>query len=143
MPSGAAAMIAEGVLLHPKVDKMLGWHVHPEMQAGEVGFRPGKFMASADEIYLTVIGKGGHAAQPHQFISPLIISAEIFLALQSYNDAAKPVVLTFGKITADGATNVVPEKAYLAGTLRCFDEPQRKAMHESDTTNVQVNCTEV
>ncbi len=130
MPSGAAAMIAEGVLLHPEVDKMLGWHVHPEMQAGEVGFRPGKFMASADEIYLTVIGKGGHAAQPHQFISPLIISAEILLALQSYNDAAKPVVLTFGKITADGATNIVPEKAYLAGTLRCFDEEQRNAMHE-------------
>jgi len=87
-------------------------------------------MASADEIYLTVIGKGGHAAQPHQFISPLIISAEILLALQSYSDATKPVVLTFGKITADGATNVVPEKAYLAGTLRCFDEEQRKAMHE-------------
>jgi len=130
MPSGAAAMIAEGVLLHPKVDKMLGWHVHPEIQSGKVGFRPGKFMASADEIYLTVIGKGGHAAQPHQFISPLIISAEILLALQSYNDATKPVVLTFGKITADGATNVVPEKAYLAGTLRCFDEEQRKAMHE-------------
>jgi len=130
MPSGAAAMIAEGVLLHPKVDKMLGWHVHPEMQSGKVGFRPGKFMASADEIYLTVIGKGGHAAQPHQFISPLIISAEILLALQQYTDIEKPVVLTFGKITADGATNVVPEKAYLAGTLRCFDEEQRKAMHE-------------
>lgn len=130
MPSGAAAMIAEGVLLHPKVDKMLGWHVHPEMQSGKVGFRPGKFMASADEIYLTVIGKGGHAAQPHQFISPLIISAEILLALQQYTDIETPVVLTFGKITADGATNVVPEKAYLAGTLRCFDEEQRKAMHE-------------
>ena len=130
MPSGAAAMIAEGVLLHPKVDKMLGWHVHPELQAGEVGFKPGKFMASADEIYLTVIGKGGHAAQPHQFISPLIISAEILLALQQYTDIETPVVLTFGKITADGATNVVPEKAYLAGTLRCFDEEQRTAMHE-------------
>lgn len=129
MPSGAAAMIAEGVLLHPKVDKMLGWHVHPEMQAGEVGFKPGKFMASADEIYLTVIGKGGHAAQPHQFISPLIISAEILLALQQYTDLDKPVVLTFGKIVADGATNVVPEKAHLAGTLRCFDEAQRKEMH--------------
>jgi amidohydrolase len=130
MPSGAAAMIAEGVLLHPKVDKMLGWHVHPEMQAGEVGFKSGKFMASADEIYLTVIGKGGHAAQPHQFISPLIIAAEILLTLQQYTDMEKPIVLTFGKITADGATNVVPEKAYLAGTLRCFDEQQRKAMHE-------------
>lgn len=130
MPSGAAAMIAEGVLLNPTIDKMLGWHVHPEMQAGEVGFKSGKFMASADEIYLTVIGKGGHAAQPHQFISPLIIAAEILLTLQQYTDMEKPIVLTFGKITADGATNVVPEKAYLAGTLRCFDEQQRKAMHE-------------
>jgi amidohydrolase len=139
MPSGAAAMISEGVLLNPKVEKMLGWHVHPELQAGEVGFKPGKFMASADEIYLTVIGKGGHAAQPHQFISPLIVSAEILLALQQYTDVAKPVVLTFGKITADGATNVVPEKAYLAGTLRCFDEQQRKAMHEV----IQQTCTSI
>jgi amidohydrolase len=132
-------MIAEGVLLNPRADKMLGWHVHPEMQVGEVGFKSGKFMASADEVYLTVTGKGGHAAQPHQFISPLIISAEILLALQQYTDLAKPVVLTFGTITADGATNVVPEKAYLAGTLRCFDELQRCEMH----TIIRATCESI
>jgi metal-dependent amidase/aminoacylase/carboxypeptidase family protein len=139
MPSGAAAMIAEGVLLHPKVDKMLGWHVHPEMQAGEVGFKPGKFMASADEIYLTVIGKGRTCCTTtsiHFAINYFSRNPLSFTIIQRWT---KPVVLTFGKITADGATNVVPEKAYLAGTLRCFDEQQRKAMHEV----IQQTCSSI
>ncbi len=130
MPSGANAMIAEGVLDNPKVDAIFGWHVHPEMKVGEIGFRAGDFMASADEIYLTVVGKGGHAAQPTQFISPLIIAAKIILALENVTNLGIPLVLTFGKIVADGATNVVPVKATLAGTLRCFDESKRRATHQ-------------
>lgn len=130
MPSGANAMICEGALDNPKVDAIFGWHVHPEMKTGEVGFRAGDFMASADEIYLTVIGKGGHAAQPAQFISPLIIASKILLALENVTNLDVPLVLTFGKIIANGATNVVPERATMAGTLRCFDEEKRKATHQ-------------
>ena len=132
-------MIQAGVLDHPKVEAIYGLHVHPEMEAGEVGFCAGRFMASSDEIYLTVTGKGGHAAQPANFISPLIISAEILLALQPMTDMNVPTVLTFGRIEADGATNVVPERAELAGTLRCFDEAMRVQQHERLTAI----CTEV
>jgi amidohydrolase len=115
------------------VDAIYGLHVHTELEAGQVGFCAGKFMASADEIYLTVRGKGGHAAQPAQFISPLIISAEILLALQPLTDMAQPVVLSFGRINADGATNVIPETARLEGTLRCFDERTRMERHHQIT----------
>ena len=130
MPSGAHAMINAGVLENPKVEAIYGLHVHPELEAGQVGFRQEKFMASADEIYLTVIGKGGHAAVPSQFISPLIISAEILLALRTFTDISVPTVLSFGKITANGATNIIPDRAELAGTLRCFDEELRMRLHE-------------
>ena len=133
MPSGANAMIEAGVMNNPVIEAIYGLHVHTELEAGQVGFRSGKFMASADELYLTVRGKGGHAAQPAQFISPLIISAEILLALQHFTDMNVPTVLSFGKITANGATNVIPETAELAGTLRCFDESIRNKIHEEMT----------
>jgi amidohydrolase len=133
MPSGAYAMIEAGVLTNPTVEAIYGLHVHTELEAGQVGFCAGKFMASADEIYLTVIGRGGHAAQPSNFISPLIISADILLALQPLTNTTTPTVLTFGKIIADGATNIVPERATLEGTLRCFDEATRARQHESIT----------
>lgn len=139
IPSGANAMIAEGVLENPKVEAIYGLHVHPELEAGEVGFRPGKFMASTDELYLTVHGRGGHAAQPAQFISPLIVSAEILLALQKFTDLSIPTVLSFGKIVADGATNIIPPRAELAGTLRCFDESIRQQIH----TEMTAICHEI
>jgi amidohydrolase len=139
IPSGAIAMIEAGVLENPAVEAIYGLHVHTELEAGQVGFCAGKFMASADEIYLTVIGKGGHAAQPANFISPLIISAEILLALHPLTDMTAPTVLTFGKIVADGATNIVPERAELEGTLRCFDEALRVQQHE----RIMAICTEV
>lgn len=139
MPSGANAMIEAGVLDNPKVEAIFGLHVHTELEAGQVGFRAGRFMASADEIYLTVTGKGGHAAQPANFTSPLIISADILLALQPLTDMSVPTVLTFGKINADGATNVVPEQAKLEGTLRCFDETIRAAQHE----RITAICTDI
>jgi amidohydrolase len=139
IPSGAKAMIEAGVLENPKVDAIYGMHVHTELEAGQVGFRGGAFMASADEIYLTVIGKGGHAAQPANFISPLLISAEILLALRPLTDINVPTILSFGKITANGATNVIPERAEIAGTLRCFDENTRAIQH-SRITGI---CTEI
>ena len=130
MPSGADALIALGVLENPQVKKIYGLHVHPELEAGEVGFCAGNFMASADEIYITAIGKGGHAAQPQNFISPLLIAAEIVSKLQAETDLTKRLVLSFGKLIAAGATNIIPEKATIDGTLRCFDESQRQQMHQ-------------
>ncbi len=139
IPSGADAMIKEGVLDNPKVDKMMGLHVSPELEAGIVGFKGGRFMASSDEIYLTVIGKGGHAALPQSLINPLYIASEILLALQTVTDLSIPVVLSFGKIEGKGATNVVPDKVEIAGTLRCFDEKLREEMYNK----IRQVCAEV
>ncbi len=130
IPSGADAMIKAGALENPKPACMLGLHVSPEIEVGKIGFHAGKFMASSDEIYITVIGKGGHAAQLHNTVNPLFAASEVLLELQKVSDAKKPVVLNFGKIEGLGATNVVPEKVEIAGTLRCFDEQLRFELHK-------------
>lgn len=130
IPSGAEAMIQAGVLQNPQVDKIFGLHVSPEIEAGHFGFCAGKFMASSDEIYLTVNGKGGHAARVEEIKNPLLIAAEILLELRMLSNPQVPVVLSFGKIEGKGATNVVPDKVEIAGTLRCFDEMLRKQIHQ-------------
>jgi len=130
IPSGAGAMIKAGVLENPRPDRIFGLHVSPELEAGSFGFHSGRFMASSDEIYLTVIGKGGHAAQIQHVVSPLLIAAEILLALKPLTDLDLPTVLSFGKIEANGATNVIPDNVEIAGTLRCFDENLRAERHE-------------
>lgn len=129
IPSGAEAMIREGVLANPTVDKIIGLHVSPELETGTFGFCSGKFMASSDEIYLTVNGKGGHAARIEELKNPLLIAAEILLELRQLTNPQTPVVLSFGKIEGKGATNVVPDKVEIAGTLRCFDEILRFQLH--------------
>jgi amidohydrolase len=134
LPGGASVMIQEGVLQNPKVQGIFGQHVMPLLPAGTIGMRGGMYMASADEIYLRVKGKGGHAAQPQSFVDPIMISAQIIVALQSVvsrmADPRLPAVLSFGKIIAEGATNVIPNEAYLEGTFRCMDEPQRAKAHK-------------
>ena len=130
IPSGAEAMIAAGVLENPKPEKIFGLHVSPEMEAGTFGFHGGRFMASSDEIYLTVIGKGGHAAQIQNVVSPLLIASEILIALKFYTDLSIPTVLSFGKNEGKGATNIIPDRVEIAGTLRCFDETFRRERHE-------------
>jgi len=129
IPSGAEAMIKAGVLENPKPEKIFGLHVSPELEAGVFGFHSGRFMASSDEIYLTVIGKGGHAAQPLGVVSPLLIAAEILLALKPLTNLDVPTILSFGRIEGKGATNVIPDKVEVAGTLRCFDEKLREEQH--------------
>jgi len=131
IPSGAEAMIKAGVLEHPKPERIFGLHVSPELEAGTFGFHSGRFMASSDEIYLTVIGKGGHAAQIQNVVSPLLIAAEILLALKPLTDMDVPTILSFGNIEGRGATNIIPDKVELAGTLRCFDEKLRAERHET------------
>jgi len=133
LPGGASLMIKEGVLENPKPQAVLGQHVMPLIEAGKVGFRAGKYMASADEIYVTVKGKGGHAAQPQQNIDPVMITAHILTALQQvvsrFADPKNPSVLSFGKVIANGATNVIPNEVYLEGTFRTMDEKWRAEAH--------------
>jgi amidohydrolase len=134
LPGGASLMIKEGVLENPKPQAVLGQHVMPLIDAGKVGFRAGKYMASTDELYVTVKGKGGHGAQPQQNIDPVIITAHILTALQTiisrYNDPKSPSVLSFGKVIANGATNVIPNEVYLEGTFRTMDEAWRNDAHK-------------
>jgi amidohydrolase len=134
LPGGASLMIKAGVLENPKPQAVLGQHVMPLIDAGKVGFRAGKYMASTDEIYVTVKGKGGHGAQPQANIDPVIITAHMLTALQTiisrYNDPKSPSVLSFGKIIANGATNVIPNEVYLEGTFRTMDEAWRADAHK-------------
>jgi amidohydrolase len=130
LPGGASIMIREGVLENPKPQHIIGQHVMPLIDAGKVGFRPGIYMASTDELYVTVRGKGGHGAQPHQNIDPVLITSHIIVALQqivSRNaDPRLPSVLSFGKVIANGATNIIPNEVKLEGTFRTLNEEWRK-----------------
>jgi len=134
LPGGASLMIKAGVLENPKINSMIGQHVYPQLAAGKVGFKSGMYMASADEIYVTITGKGGHAALPHLNIDPIIITAHILIALQqlvSRNaNPITPTVLSFGKIIGNGATNVIPNEVILAGTFRTMDEKWRLTAHK-------------
>lgn len=129
-PGGATLMIADGVLEAPKVMEMVALHVFPDMEVGKVGFKEGMYMASCDEIHLTIHGKGGHAATPHQCVDPIVIGANIITALQQvvsrHCDPKIPSVLSFGHFEALGATNVIPSEAHLKGTFRTMNEAWRK-----------------
>jgi amidohydrolase len=128
-PGGAKLMMEEGALDNPKPELILGQHVLPDMAAGHVGFKEGIYMASGDEIYITVKGKGGHAAMPHTLNDTVLIASHIVVSLQQIVSrivpANIPTVLSFGKFIANGATNVIPEKVELAGTLRTMNEEWR------------------
>jgi amidohydrolase len=134
LPGGASMMIKDGVLENPKPAGIVGQHVMPLIEAGKVGFRSGIYMASTDEIYLRVKGKGGHGAMPHLNIDPVLIASNIIVALQQvvsrHANPTMPSVLSFGKFIANGATNVIPDEAYLEGTFRTLDEKWRTLAHE-------------
>lgn len=134
IPGGASLMIKEGILKNPEPSSIFGQHVMPLIPAGKVGFRKGMYMASADEIYVTVNGKGGHGALPEMNIDPVLIASHIIIALQQIVSRVAspkvPSVLSFGKVTADGATNVIPDKVELQGTFRTLNEPWRAKAHE-------------
>lgn len=136
-PGGASYMIRDGALENPRPLSILGQHVMPLIPAGKVGFREGMYMASSDEIYLRVMGKGGHGAAPELAVDPVVIASHIIIALQqiiSRNASPKlPTVLTFGKVTAMGATNIIPEEVNIEGTFRAMDEAWRAAAHQKIT----------
>lgn len=128
-PGGASYMIRDGALRNPQPSGIIGQHVFPLLPVGKIGFREGMYMASCDEIYLKVIGKGGHAAAPDLTIDPILIASHIIIALQqiiSRNASPKqPTVLSFGKISGEGATNIIPNEVNIAGTFRAMNEEWR------------------
>lgn len=128
-PGGATLMIADGALLNPAPVNMLGQHVAPNIPVGKIGFREGMYMASADELYLTVKGKGGHGAMPEMGTDPVLIASHIIVAMQQIisrnRNPRYPSVLSFGKVIANGATNVIPNEVYIEGTFRAMDEEWR------------------
>lgn len=133
LPGGASMMIRDGVLENPKPNGVIGQHVMPLIESGKVGFRSGIYMASTDEIYLRIKGKGGHGAMPHLNIDPVLIASNVIVALQQvvsrHANPTMPSVLSFGKFIANGATNVIPNEAYLEGTFRTLDEQWRAEAH--------------
>lgn len=129
-PGGASIMIKEGVLENPAPAGMLGQHVAPNIPVGKIGFREGMYMASTDELYLTIKGKGGHGAMPDQLIDPVLIASHVIVSLQQIisrnRKPANPSVLSFGRFIADGVTNVIPNEVTIQGTFRCMDEEWRE-----------------
>lgn len=133
IPGGASLVLKEGALRDPAPDAIIGQHVTPELEVGKVGFHAGPFMASSDELYVRVKGKGGHAAQPEKLVDPIMVAARLLLTLKEEFEAwrkDRQLVLGFGHVLADGATNVVPDEVKIAGTLRTFDERLRAELHQ-------------
>ncbi|NVN95449.1 MAG: amidohydrolase [Bacteroidetes bacterium] len=140
-PGGAQAMIKERVLENPVPELIIGQHVLPTLESGKIGLRAGKYMASTDEIYLTVKGKGGHAATPELNINPIVIASHIIIALQKITDyntqTDLPTVLSIGRIEGNGRTNIIPDEVKMDGTLRTFDEEWRAKAHYKITEIAQ------
>jgi amidohydrolase len=137
LPGGASLMIKEGVLENPKPNAVIGQHVMPLIPSGKVGFRSGIYMASTDELYLRVKGKGGHGAMPHLNTDPVLITAHLIVAMQQIvsriANPTMPSVLSFGKVIANGATNVIPNEVYIEGTFRTLNEEWRSEAHQRMT----------
>lgn len=134
LPGGASLLIKAGVLENPKPEAIFALHVYPNLPSGVVGFRAGQYMASTDEIYITIEGKGGHAAVPNLAVDPIAIAAQVITGLQQVisrkGNPIIPSVLTFGKIEAGFATNVIPDSLELWGTFRTMNEEWRAKAHQ-------------
>ncbi len=133
-PGGASYMIKEGVLENPRPQGILGLHVHPGLDLGKLSFRKGRVMASADEIYITIRSKGGHAAAPHLTADTILIASQLVVSLQQIisrnNNPTSPSVLSICSIQGGHTTNVIPSEVKMMGTFRAMDETWRKKAHE-------------
>ncbi len=133
-PGGASLLIKEGVLENPAPSAIVGLHVHPGLAVGKLSFRAGQAMASADELYLTIRGKGGHAASPHFCIDPILIASHLIIALQQlisrHNDPFNPSVLSITAFNGGTTTNIIPDEVKLKGTFRAMNEKWRFHAHE-------------
>jgi amidohydrolase len=134
IPGGASLMIKDKALENPRPSGIIGQHVMPLIPVGKVGFRKGMYMASADELYITVKGKGGHGAMPETLVDPVLIASHMIVALQqvvSRNASPKiPSVLSFGRVEALGATNIIPNEVKIQGTFRTLNEEWRAKAHQ-------------
>ena len=133
-PGGASYMIKEGVLDNPRPQGIIALHVHPGLDAGKLSFRKGRVMASADEIYMTIRSKGGHAAAPHLTADTILIASQLIVSLQQIisrnNNPLSPSVLSICSIEGGHTTNVIPSEVKLKGTFRAMDEAWRFKAHE-------------
>ncbi len=133
-PGGASIMIKEGVLTNPVPQGIVGMHVHPGLQAGKLSFRKGRVMASADEIFITVKSKGGHAAAPHLTADTILIASQLIVSLQQIisrnNNPTSPSVLSICSVQGGHTTNVIPSEVKLMGTFRAMNEAWRFKAHE-------------
>lgn len=145
-PGGASLLIKEGVLRDPVPQGIIGLHVHPGLDEGKISFRKGMIMASADEIYITINGPGGHAAAPHLTIDIVLVAAQIIIALQQlvsrHANPFSPTVLSICAVNGGTATNIIPREIKLMGTFRAMDEAWRTKAHlliEKITTGIAVS----
>ncbi len=133
LPGGANLLIEKGVLNQPKVQSIFGQHVFNDLPVGQVGFRSGLYMASADEFHIEIIGKGGHAALAESIQDPIEAMNHLLIRLRKIihdNTGEIPSVIAFGDIQAKGATNVIPNTVHIKGTFRTMDEEWRAKAHE-------------
>jgi hippurate hydrolase len=140
-PGGASILIKEGVLTNPVPERIYGQHVHPQLEVGRMNFASGKVMASADEIYITIKGKGGHAAKPNLTADTILTAAQIVNALQQLisrnNNPLSPSVLSICSIQGGFTTNVIPSEVKMMGTFRAMDEKWRFEAHDRIKTIVE------
>jgi hippurate hydrolase len=133
-PGGASLLIKEGVLENPKPEGIFALHVNPQLEIGRLSFRSGKVMASADELYITIKSKGGHAAAPHLTVDTILIASHLIVALQQVisrnNNPLLPSVLSITSFQGGYTTNVIPSEVKLMGTFRAMDEGWRFKAHE-------------
>jgi len=133
-PGGASLMIKDGVLENPKPSGIIAMHVHTGMPVGKLSFRSGKVMASADELYFTIKGKGGHAASPHLCVDPILIASQLIISLQQVvsrnSNPFDPSVLSITSFQGGATTNVIPNEVKLMGTFRAMDETWRARAHK-------------
>ena len=133
-PGGASIMIKEGVLENPVPQSIFALHVHPALETGKLSFRSGKVMASADEIFITIKGKGGHAASPHLTSDTILIASHLIVSLQQLisrnNNPFNPSVLSITSFQGGYTTNVIPSEVKLMGTFRAMNEEWRFRAHE-------------
>jgi amidohydrolase len=133
-PGGASLLIKEGVLENPKPDAIFALHVHPNLEVGKLSFRGGMVMASADEIYITLKGKGGHAAAPHLTTDTILAASQLVVNLQQVisrmNNPFNPSVLSITSFQGGNTTNVIPSEVKLMGTFRAMNEEWRFKAHE-------------
>jgi len=133
-PGGASYMIRAGALKNPVPAGIIGLHVHPGLNHGKLSFRKGRVMASADELYVSIKGPGGHAATPHQTVDTVLVAAQLITSLQTIisrnRDPQNPSVLSICSVHGGNTTNVIPIEVKLMGTFRAMDEVWRFKAHE-------------